>query len=384
MKTLKVGVIGTGFIGPAHVESVRRLGNIEVVALAEVNQEVAEKKADAMGIPRAYGNYKDMLKDDEIVAVHNCTPNFLHHPINKAILAAGKHCVSEKPLAMNSVESRELVKLAKKSGLVHAMNFNYRMNPIAQQARLMIKKGELGEIWNAHGTYIQDWLIKPTDYSWRIDPKKSGASRCFADIGSHWCDMIQTLMGAHITEVIGEFMIVYPKRSRPKGEVEAFSGKKLTPKDYLKYKVVTEDLSMVMMKLSNGATASVTTSQISAGYKNGFTFGIDGSKASIWWDQERPNELKIGHRDSANEKLVKDGSLMYPQIAHLAHFPAGHTEGYPVGTKNMCLEAYKDIRRGRPAKNPLYATFVDGHAEMAICDAVVKSATTRKWTKVKY
>jgi len=384
MKTIKVGVIGTGFIGPAHVEAVRRLGNIEVVALAEVNQEVAEAKADEMGIPRAYGSYKDMLKDDEIVAVHNCTPNFLHYPINKAILAAGKHCVSEKPLAMNSKESKELVKIAKKSGLVNAMNFNYRLNPVIQHARLMIKKGELGTIWNAHGTYIQDWLIHPTDYNWRINPKDSGMSRCFADIGSHWCDMIQTLMAAHVTEIIGETMMVYKTRLRPKREIEAFAGKSLKPRDYAKYKVKTEDLCMAMMRLSNGATASVTTSQISAGYKNGFTFGVDGSDASIWWDQERPNELKIGYRDKANEKLVKDASLMFPEAAQFAHYPGGHTEGYPVGTKNMCMLAYKDIRRGRPCKNPLYADFQAGHVEMAICDAFMASSKSNRWTKVKY
>ncbi len=384
MKTIKVGVIGTGFIGPAHVEAVRRLGNIEVVALAEVNQEVAEAKADAMGIPRAYGDYKKMLADPYIVAVHNCTPNNLHFPVNCAILEAGKHCISEKPLAMNSKESRALVKLAKKSGLVNAMNFNYRLNPVIQHARVMIKKGILGEIWNAHGTYIQDWLIKPTDYNWRINPKDSGLSRCFADIGSHWCDMIQTLMGAHVTEVIGEFMTVYKQRLRPLREIEAFAGKKLSARDYKKYRVRTEDLAMAMMKLSNGATATVVTSQISAGYKNGFTFGIDGSKASIWWDQERPNELRIGYRDKANEKLVKDASLMFPEAAPFAHYPGGHTEGYPVGTKNMCMLAYKDIRRGRRVKRPLYATFADGHVEMCIVDAVLKSAGTRRWTPVKY
>jgi predicted dehydrogenase len=384
MKTLKVGVIGTGFIGPAHVEALRRLGGIEVAALAEVDQETAEAKAAAMGIPQAYGDYRKMLEEPDLVAVHNCTPNSLHYSINKAILAAGKHCISEKPLAMNSKESRELVRLAEKSGLVHAMNFNYRMNPVIQQARVMIQKGDLGDIWSAYGTYIQDWLIKPTDYTWRILPKLSGPSRCFADIGSHWCDMIQTLMGAHVTEVTAEFRTVFDKRKRPKREVEAFAGKELKPKDYQSYKVETEDLAMAMMRLSNGAVAQVMTSQISAGHKNGFTFGIDGSTASIWWDQERPNELWVGRRDEPNQVLVKDASLFYDEAAEFAHYPGGHPEGYPVGTKNVCMKAYQDIRRGRPRKKPLYATFADGHAEMCICDAVVRSAQTGRWTKVKY
>jgi len=384
MKQIKVGVIGTGFIGPAHVEAVRRLGNIEVVAVAEVNREVAEAKADQLGIPRAYGDYKKLLKDPDITVVHNCTPNYLHFPINRAILLAGKHCISEKPLALNSRQSKALVQLAKKTGRVNAVNFNYRMNPVIQHARLMIKKGKLGDVWNAHGFYLQDWLIKPTDYSWRIDPKQSGASRCFGDIGSHWCDMVQTLMAAHVTEVVAETMKVFKNRKRPKGEVEAFAGKKLRSKDYLSYRVQTEDLAMVMMKFSNGATGSCTTSQISAGYKNGFSFGIDGSKAAIWWDQQRPNELWIGHRDGPNEELLKDPSLLFPEAAPFAHYPGGHTEGYPVGTKNMCMMAYKDIRRGRPSKAPLYANFKAGHVEMAICDAVMASAKTRRWTQVKY
>ncbi|MFO7899138.1 MAG: Gfo/Idh/MocA family oxidoreductase [Planctomycetota bacterium] len=384
MDTLKVGVIGTGFIGPAHVEALRRLGHIEVVALAEVDQETAEAKADLLGIPNAYGDYHDLLDDDELVAVHNCTPNKLHYPLNRAILEAGKHCISEKPLAMNADESRELVELAEGSGLVHAMNFNYRLNPVVQHARVMIERGEIGDVWHARGAYAQDWLIKPTDYNWRINPEDSGPSRCFADIGSHWCDTVQTLSGAHVAEVMADFSIVHPERMRPKGEIEAFAGRQLEPEDYDAYEVRTEDLAMVMMKLSNGATASVVTTQVSAGFKNGFTFTIDGSEASISWDQERPNELWIGHRDRPNEKLVKDPDLLDDEIAELAHFPAGHPEGYPVGTKNMCLLAYRDIRAGGPSEKPLYATFADGHAEMCIVDAAIESAKTRQWTKVQH
>ena len=384
MKTIQVGVIGTGFIGPAHIEALRRLGDVEVVALAEVDQPTAEAKADALNIPRAYGDYRKLLEDADVAAVHNCTPNALHFPINREVLRAGKHCISEKPLAMNSRESRQLVRMARKAGVVHAMNFNYRLNPVVQHARLMIKKGQLGRILAARGAYVQDWLLQPTDYNWRINPKDSGLSRCFADIGSHWCDMIQALTGAHVTDVIAEFTTVHKQRLRPRREVEAFAGKKLRPRDYAKYPVKTEDLAMVMMKLSNGAVASVVTSQVSAGFKNAFTFSIDGSEASVTWDQERPNELWIGHRDRANEKLVKDPSLLDPEAAELAHFPGGHTEGYPVGTKNLCLLAYRDIRRGRPRKRPLYATFEDGHAEMCIVDAVIQSARTRRWRKVRY
>ena len=383
-KKIKVGVIGTGFIGPVHVEALRRLGNIEVAALAEVNQEVADKKAVAMGIPRAYGNYKDMLKDPEIVAVHNCTPNNLHFPVNRDILNAGKHCISEKPLALDSKQSKELVKLAAKKNLVNAVNFNYRFNPVIQHARAMIANGELGTIWNARGTYVQDWLINQTDYNWRINTEHTGASRCFGDIGSHWCDMVQMLMGCHVTDVVAESMKVYGHRLRPKREIEAFAGKALKPKDYKKYPVKTEDLVMVMMKFENGATGSTTTSQISAGYKNGFTFAIDGSKCSIFWDQQRPNELWIGYREKGNEVLLKDGTLLKPEAARFAHYPGGHNEGYDVGPKNFCMLVYEDVAKGRKNKKPLYADYYAGHVEMAIVDAVMASAKARKWTKVKY
>lgn len=384
MKKIKVGVIGTGFIGPVHVESLRRLGNIEVIALAEANQELADKKADSMGIPRAYGDYKKLLADPDVVAVHNCTPNHMHFPVNRDILEAGKHCISEKPLALDSRQSKELVKLAAKKNLVNAVNFNYRFNPVIQHARMMIENGDLGTIWNARGTYVQDWLIKQTDYNWRINPEHTGASRCFGDIGSHWCDMVQMLMKTHVSEVIAETMTVYDHRLRPKREIEAFAGKTLQPKDYNKYPVKTEDLAVVMMKFDSGATGSTTTSQISAGYKNGFTFAIDGSKCSIFWDQQRPNELFIGYREKANEVLLKDASLLYPEARKFAHYPGGHNEGYDVGLKNFCMLAYEDVAKGRKNKNPLYADFYGGHVEMAIVDAVMASAKSRRWTKVRY
>ena len=384
MEKMKVRVIGTGFIGPAHVEALRRVGGVEVAALAEVNQELAEKKAEALGIPRAYGDYRKLLADGEIVAVHNCTPNHLHYPINREVLLAGKHCISEKPLALDSKQSKDLVRLAAKFDLVNAVNFNYRFNPVIQHARLMIRDGLLGTLWNVRGTYVQDWLINETDYNWRINPEHTGASRCFGDIGSHWCDMVQMLMGAQVTEVIAETMIVYKTRKRPKREIEAFAGKMLTAEDYDSYPVSTEDLAVVMMKFSNGAVGSTTTSQISAGCKNGFTFAIDGSKCSIRWNQERPNELWIGYRGKANEVLLKDGSLMLPEARRFAHYPGGHNEGYDVGIKNFCMLVYEDVRKGRKNKAPLYADFAAGHVEMAIVDAVMSSAKTRTWTEVTY
>src|SRR3989339_933738 len=201
MKTLKTGIIGTGYIGPAHIEALRRINNVEVTAVAEANQKLADAKAKLFGIADAYGDYKDMLSDENIDVIHNCTPNFMHLQVNKDILNAGKHCISEKPLGMNSKESAELVKLAKEKGLVNAVNFNYRYYPLVQQARMMVKNGELGKVFAAQGCYMQDWLLYDTDWSWRLDPKMAGESRVMGDIGSHRVDLIKFLKGKRIVKI---------------------------------------------------------------------------------------------------------------------------------------------------------------------------------------
>ncbi len=214
--TTKAAIIGTGFIGPAHIEAARRLGNIEFIALAEASQELAEQKCKALCIPKAYGNYKELLADPEIQVVHNCTPNHLHFAVNRDILAAGKHVISEKPLAMNSQESSELVRLARESGLIHAVNFNYRYYPLVQHARAMVKLGEVGDIFNVHGSYLQDWLMLPTDWNWRLVPEMSGESRAIADIGSHWCDLLQFITGLTITKVCADLQTIHKTRMKPK------------------------------------------------------------------------------------------------------------------------------------------------------------------------
>ena len=208
MERIKAGIIGTGFIGPAHVEALRRLGFVEVAAVAERGQELAQRKADELSIPKAYGDYKQLLADPSIQVVHNCTPNHLHFEVNRDILAAGKHVVSEKPLAMNSKESKELVRLAEKAGVVNAIDFNYRYMPLVQQARLMCQsKGDVGRVFAVHGSYLQDWLFKETDWNWRLVPELSGESRAIADVGSHWCDLIQFITGLKIVRVMADHFI---------------------------------------------------------------------------------------------------------------------------------------------------------------------------------
>ncbi len=281
VEKVKAGIIGTGFIGPAHVEAARRLGYVEFVGIAEANEGLAQEKAETLCIPKAYGDYHALLADPEIQIIHNCTPNHLHFQVNKDILAAGKHVISEKPLAMTTNESRELVRLAEESGRIHAVNFNYRYYPLIQHARQMAKNGDLGEVFSIHGSYLQDWMFLPTDWNWRLVPELSGDSRAIADIGSHWCDLLQFVTGLTITQVMADLQTVHKTRMKPKREVETYSGKVLQPSDYEPQPINTEDYASVLFELSNGARGVFTVSQVSAGRKNRLFFEIDGSQLRV-------------------------------------------------------------------------------------------------------
>ena len=381
---IKAGIIGTGFIGPAHIEAARRLGNVEFIAVAEASEDLAKQKSEAMCIPKAYGNYLALLADPEIRVVHNCTPNHIHFEVNRDILAAGKHVISEKPLAMNTEESSELVRLARESGLVHAVDFNYRYYPLIQHARAMVKSGEVGDIFAVHGSYLQDWLYLPTDWNWRLVPELSGESRAIADIGSHWCDLLQFITGLTITKVCADLQTVHKTRMKPKKEVETYAGKQLSPEDYEPQEINTEDYASVLFELSSGAHGVVTVSQVSAGRKNRLSFEIDGSKCALAWDQERPNELWLGFREKANEVLMKDPALLHEDAREYAHYPGGHPEGYPDGPKNLFRNVYRAVENGAMPTEPDWSTFEDGHKEVAICEAMLASHKSRAWVDVKY
>ncbi len=383
MNQIKAGIIGTGFIGPAHVEALRRLGFVEVAAVAERDTALAQAKADELSIPKAYSDYHQLLADPEIQVVHNCTPNHLHFEVNRDILAAGKHVISEKPLAMNSKESRELVRLAESAGVVHAIDFNYRYMPLVQQARLMCQdSNEVGRILAVHGSYLQDWLLKETDWNWRLVPEMSGDSRAVADIGSHWCDLIQFITGHKIVRVMADLMTIHPIRKRPKVEVETYAGKVLQPEDMEDVTINTEDYASILLEFDSGMHGVLTVNQCAAGRKNRLFFEIDGSKSALSWNQERPNELWVGRRDGPNETIMKDPSLLYPEARQYAHYPGGHNEAYPDGPKNLFRNVYGFIAGTRPGGD--FATFVDGHHEIAICDAVLKSGREKRWVNVEY
>lgn len=383
MTKIKAGIIGTGFIGPAHIEALRRLGNVEVAAVSERDQALAQRKADELCIPKAYGDYKQLLADPEIQVVHNCTPNHLHFEVNRDILAAGKHVVSEKPLAMNSTESKELVRLAAKAGVVNAIDFNYRYMPLVQQARAMCQQhDDVGRVLAVHGSYLQDWLFKETDWNWRLVPELSGDSRAVADVGSHWCDLIQFITGLKIVRVMADLVTIHPSRKRPRVEVETYAGKVLKPEEMEDVAIGTEDYASILLEFDSGAHGVMTVNQCAAGRKNRLFYEINGAKCGLSWDQEKPNELWIGHRDRPNEVMMKDPSLLYPEVREYAHYPGGHNEAYPDGPKNLFRNVYGFIAGTRAGGD--FATFVDGHNEIAICDAVLKSGRAKQWVDVEY
>jgi predicted dehydrogenase len=384
MKTLKAAVIGTGFIGPAHAEALRRVPGVELVAIASNEPERAREVAERYGVERVYDTWEAVLRDPDVDVVHNCTPNNLHFRINKAALSARKHVLSEKPLTMTSRESAELVALARKLGLANGVNFNYRFYPLIQHARAMVRKGELGEIFLIHGHYLQDWLHAPTDYNWRIDPAVSGPSRAVADIGSHWCDLVQFITGRRITRVCANLATVHKTRSRPAGSVETFQGKLKKAEGAKTVRIRTEDLGTVMLEFEGGTQGMFAVSQVSAGRKNREWFEIDGSLRSIAWDQEEPNQLWVGRRDGPNETIIKDPSLIHEEARRYAHYPGGHPEGYTVGPKNLFWNFYEFIRAGRDPRreSPDFPTFADGHRAICVVEAVVQSNKERGWVAV--
>jgi predicted dehydrogenase len=382
-----MGIVGTGFIGPHHIDAVRRLGFVDVVAVAEMNDGLARAKADALGIPKAYGNYEAMLDDPDVEVVHNTTPSFLHFPVNAAVIAKGKHIVSDKPLALTAAQARQLRDQANKAGVVNAVTFSYRGNPLVQQMRHAITTGQIGVPRFVFGHYLQDWLLKDTDYSWRLEPDKGGESSALGDIGSHWCDLAQHVTGLRITHVLGEITTVVPQRKRPKGNREAFAAAG-TNESFDLVDIKVEDLASVLVRFDNGARGTFTVGQVCAGHKNDCFVEVSGSAASMRWVQEEQNNLWIGRRDKANETLAKDPSLLDPAVQAYAHMPGGHQEGWPDAFSNIMCDVYGFIASGKTAgdpRPPAYATFEDGYRANVIVESILESARAGGvWTKVSY
>ena len=378
-----MGLVGAGFVGPHHVDAVRRLGFVDVIAVAGSSDASGQQKAQALGARRGYGSYRALIDDPEVQVVHNATPNYLHAEVTLAALAAGKHVVSDKPLARTAAEAKRLVAAARDAGVVTAVTFNYRGNPLVQHARQAIADGQIGPPRFVHGYYLQDWLINDTDYSWRLDPEKGGASSALGDIGSHWCDLAQHLTGLRITEVLGDITTSLPTRKKPRGSVDAFSAAGVAEVDEVA--IAVEDLASVLVRFENGAKGTFSVGQVCAGHKNDLVIEVCGTSSSVGWRQEHQNELWFGHRNRPNESLQKDPSLLLAAARPYAHLPGGHQEAWADAFCNVMRDVYAVIASGPPYRQltPAVATFEDGCRANRIVEAILESAGRGGiWTKV--
>ena len=394
MRRIGMGLVGPGFVGAHHIDAVRRLGFVDVVAVAAGSERSARAKADALGVPRAYASYEALAADPDVHVVHNTTPNHLHVPVIMAALTHRKHIVSDKPLALNAEDARSLLDAAREAGVVHAVTFNYRGNPLVQQAREMIRGGEIGEPHFVHGAYLQDWLLRPTDFSWRLEPEKGGQSSAIGDIGSHWCDLVQHVLGRRIEAVLADLRTVIATRVKPPKNREAFADTAGGPDAQAyagggeAFHVQSEDLATVLVRFEGGARGAVNVGQVCAGHKNDLWFEVNGRSASLRWLQERQNELWIGRRETANSVLAKDPSLLLEGARSYARLPGGHQEAWADAFCNVMRDIYGFIASGRPsgdARPPAFATFEDGCRAACIVDAILKShAGGGVWTDVRY
>ena len=381
----KAAVIGTGFIGPVHVEALRRAG-VEVRGMLGSSATKSIEAAKRLGLGRAYQDLDELLKDESVDCVHITSPNCAHYEQASKCLKAGKHVLCEKPLAMDSTQSAKLVELAKQTGLAAGVNYNIRYYPLCIEAAQRRRQGELGKIYHVTGSYVQDWLFHQSDFNWRVMAEAAGSLRAVADIGTHWLDLVYAITGLNVEAVCADLQTVFPQRDRPVGGVETFSGKSQAgdrqPDDTYPVDIDTEDFGSVLIRFQGGARGVLYVSQVTAGRKNCLRWEVAGSNQALAWNSERPNEMWIGHRDQSNQLLTRDPALMHDRAAYFASYPGGHNEGFPDTFKQLFVDFYQSIDDASHAAQPSYPTFADGHREILLCEAILTSACENKWVNL--
>lgn len=379
---INAAVIGTGYIGPLTIEALRRLGNVKVAGVCDANMSLAKQIAAKYDIKKVYTNWQEVVEDRSIDVVHICSPNRLHYVMNKAVIRAGKHVLSEKPLAMTPAEAEELATLARKTGIVTGVNFCYRYYPLVLEMASRVLRGQAGQVRMVTGTWFQDWLSRSDDWSWRLEPKESGPSNTAADLGSHWFDLVQFITGMKITEVMADFSTLIPVRNKPQQQVIAFEKTRNTKSREVK--VELEDYAAILFRLSSGAPGSFTTCQVATGRKSDTEIQVYGSDYSLAWDHRRSDRLWIGYRDKPNEILIEGPVLQNPESGSFASLPAGHPLGYHDALMNLFKDFYEAVKAGERDRKRMLPrpTFNDGVDEMRILEAIVRSVKKRAWVKV--
>ncbi|WP_329130002.1 Gfo/Idh/MocA family oxidoreductase [Streptomyces sp. NBC_01476] len=360
---LRTAIAGTGMIGRVHLDAVRRSG-APVVGVSSSSPARAKEAAAELGVERAFDSSQALVTSDDVDVVHICTPNAAHAELAGLALRAGKHVVCEKPLTTDAATADALAALAARTGLVAAVPFVYRYHPMAAEARSRVRDGRAGDIRLLHGHYLQDWLAEPGDTNWRVDPVAGGPSRAFADIGSHWCDLVEWVTGHRITEVTAVTQTVDRDGGRP----------------------ATEDAVQLLLRTDRGATGTLTVSQISPGRKNRLWFEVDGARTSLAFDQENPESLFVGSRGE-NAVVLRDPATLSPAAARLSTVPGGHPMGYLDCFAAFVRDVHSAIRAGgaasgEPATPPAFPTFDDAARMVRLTEAVLGSAADRSWKEV--
>jgi predicted dehydrogenase len=380
MAALTAAVVGTGFIGPVHVEALRRLGH-RVAGVLGSTAERGRAAADRLGLPRAYTTLDELLADPGVQVVHVTSPNRHHFDLCRRAIAAGKHVVCEKPLAMTAAESAELTRLAGAAPVVTAVCYNVRFYPLCWEARERLRG--LGPVYHVTGSYLQDWLLHPTDFNWRVQADAGGALRAVADIGTHWLDLLTWITGLEVEELCADLRTVHPHRLRPKGPVETFQASRgRQPPEAEAIPITTDDYGTVLLRFRGGAAGAVTVSQVTAGRKNCIRFDIAAAGGALAWDSEHPDELWIGYRGRPNERLTRDPALLSDAARRYTDYPGGHVEGFPDTFKQLFRAVYEYIAGGDFAAPRPFPTFADGHRELALGEAVLESHRGRCWVRV--
>jgi predicted dehydrogenase len=371
-----VAIVGLGYIGKVHLQTLLRIPGVKVKALVGRRVERLRELAETYGVPKVTDDYTELLADPEIQVVHNCTPNHLHYPINRAFLQAGKHILSEKPLATTSQETAELARLAEQNSLLTGINFCYRYYPAVQEAAAQVRNGALGKVHTVIGSYLQDWLLYDTDYDWRLEKDAAGSSNVIGDIGSHWFHLAQFVTGSRITEVMADLKTTLPVRKKPCAGGEEGQ--------YTEYEVEVEDYGSILVHFDSGASGVFTVSQLCAGRKCWIDLQVYGFKAGLAWNHERSTQLWIGHRSQANQFLMESPQLQLPETKRYALLPTGHPIGYHDAVYNMFRDFYLNLGLkldGREPTHPL-PDFAEGHRELLITEAILQSHQEKRWVEV--
>ena len=382
LHAINVAIVGTGFMSWVHAEALRRAG-VTVRGVLGSTSAKSAAAAEKLNVPVAYASFDEVLADRAVHAVHVNTPNRLHVPMTRAAVAAGKHVMCEKPLAMTPDGSAELVALARANPrLATGVCYNVRYYPHCAESREMVRRGDLGRLFHVTGSVAQDWLLYDTDYNWRVLSAEGGELRALSDIGSHWLDLIHYVTGLQIEAVCADFTTVHPTRKRPKGEVETFTNKVQGERDVEPVAITTDDYGAVLLRFRGGARGTFWVSQCSPGRKYCIRYEVAGQRQALYWDSERCEDLWVGRRDGPNVAFKRDPSLMSARARSISDYPGGHDEGYPDTFKQLFRDFYRYIAAGDFTAARPYPTFEDGHRDIILVEAIRRSGVQRRWVDV--